>query len=179
MREIARSLIFGLLGGALWCPPARSDGGALLLSETRGGDRISVFTTPTPVRAGSVDVSVLVQDDSTGAPNLRREVRIRLSQRGQSALETLATSAAATNKLFQAARLDIPDPGRWELQLSVSGGPSNTRIDAALDVAEPLPRWQQMWPWICWPALVIVLFAVHQALTSAARRSSPRQSIHS
>ena len=47
---------------------ARADGGTLRISERRDGRRISVFTTPTPLRAGLADISILVQDAATGKP---------------------------------------------------------------------------------------------------------------
>ena len=45
---------------------ARADGGAVRLRQRAGGYQIAVFTSPTPFRAGPVDVSVLVQDAATG-----------------------------------------------------------------------------------------------------------------
>jgi hypothetical protein len=54
----------------LFVPPSglRADGGAMRLSERAGGYRVTVFTDPTPLRAGPVDVSVFVQDADTGEP---------------------------------------------------------------------------------------------------------------
>ena len=42
--------------------PAHADGGALRLSRRAGALRVSVFTAPTPPRAGPVDVSVLERE---------------------------------------------------------------------------------------------------------------------
>ena len=44
---------------------ARADGGVVRLRQRAGGYQIAVFTSPTPIRAGPVDVSVLVQDAAT------------------------------------------------------------------------------------------------------------------
>jgi hypothetical protein len=93
-----------------WCAPAVADGGALRLSGTAGGYRISVFTAPTPFRAGPVDVSVLVQDASTGNPATQVPVTIRMTRSGGLALEYPATTAAATNKLFRAAQFELAWP---------------------------------------------------------------------
>jgi hypothetical protein len=41
---------------------AMADGGALRFSGRRGDRLIAVFTTPTPLRAGLTDLSVLVQE---------------------------------------------------------------------------------------------------------------------
>ena len=45
---------------------ARADGGAVRLRQKTGGYQIAVFTSPTPLRAGPVDLSVLIQDAATG-----------------------------------------------------------------------------------------------------------------
>ena len=47
---------------------AEADGGTVRHSERRGDRSITVFTSPTPLRAGLVDVSVLVLDANTGTP---------------------------------------------------------------------------------------------------------------
>lgn len=57
---------------------AVADGGALRLSEQKDGYRIAAFTTPTPLRAGPVDISVLVQDAATGEPNAEVEVSVKV-----------------------------------------------------------------------------------------------------
>ena len=59
-------LLVGACGEAAW-----GDGGTVRLSRCEGDYRISVFTAPTPFRAGPVDISVLVQDAATGEPDLR------------------------------------------------------------------------------------------------------------
>ena len=63
----------------LTCPTiARGDGGTVRLSEQRGGYQITAFTSPTPFRAGPVDISVFVQDTTSGEPvnDVRIVVRV-------------------------------------------------------------------------------------------------------
>ena len=139
------------------------------LSGKKGGYQITVFTAPTPFRAGAVDISVLVQDASTGDPMTQVQVTVRMTKSGRPALEYPATSETATNKLFHAAQFELPEPGRWEMQVQVEGLHGPAVIGGELEAAEPLPRWQEMWPWIGWPALAIALFGIHQVL--AERRS--------
>jgi hypothetical protein len=163
-----RPMIGGVIGAWLslgtWCAPAIADGGALRLSGTAGGYRISVFTAPSPFRAGPVDVSVLVQDASTGEPMTQVPVTIRMTRSGGPALEYPATTGAATNKLFRAAQFELPGAGRWALQVRVDGRDGPAVIAGEVDAAEPLPRWPEIWPWFAWPTLVIVLFSIHQFL---------------
>ena len=91
------------------------------LSGKKGGYQITVFTAPTPFRAGPVDISVLVQDASTGDPLTQVRVTVRMTKPGGLALEYPATTEAATNKLFHAAQFELPEPGRWEMQVQVEG----------------------------------------------------------
>lgn len=149
------------------------------LREQSGNYQIAVFTSPTPFRAGPVDVSVLVQDVASGECIPNAQVSVRLRARGAShVLEYPASADAATNKLFQAAVFRLPEPGWWDLEIAVEGpqGPAVVRFPIQAD--EPTPRWLDLWPWFVWPALPIALFCIHEVLVSrkeASRRlSRPR-----
>src|SRR5262245_30989354 len=102
---------------------AFGDGGTPRLLETRGGYRVAVFTSPTPLRAGPVDVAVLVQDAATGAFLPSTDVTVRLRPRGAEAwaITQPATTEAATNKLFRAAVFELPSAGAWEVEIDVTG----------------------------------------------------------
>jgi hypothetical protein len=171
MRTMLAGVIVGWLLLGTWCAPVSADGGSLRLSGKRGGYQITVFTAPTPFRAGAVDISALVLDASTGDPVTDVRVNVRMTKSGRFALENPATTAAATNKLFRAAQFELPEPGRWELQVQVEGSRGLAVIGGEVEAAEPLPRWQEMWPWICWPALAVALFSIyHISLPNRARR---------
>jgi hypothetical protein len=145
------------------------------LRERAGGYQITVFTSPTPIRAGPVDVSVLVQDAETAeyVPEARVTLCMKAPGAGQ-VLEYPATTEAATNKLFRAAGLRLPEPGWWDVAVAVEGprGPALVRFGVQAD--DPLPRWLDLWPWFGWPALVVALFGIHRALVR--RKLSPRKS---
>ena len=55
---------------------ARGDGGTVRLMTQSSGYQITAFTSPTPVWAGSVDISVFVQDAATGEPVPAAQVNI-------------------------------------------------------------------------------------------------------
>jgi hypothetical protein len=171
MRPMLGGVIFGWLLLGSWCAPASADGGSLRLSGRKGGYQITVFTAPTPLRAGSVDISTLVQDAATGDPMPHVQVTVRMTKSGRLALEFPATTEAATNKLFRAAQFELPEPGVWELQVEVEGLHGQVVIGGLVEAAEPLPRWQEMWPWIGWPVLAIGLFGIHQVLVERKGRS--------
>jgi hypothetical protein len=175
MRSVVDGIIVGwsLLG--IWCAPASADGGTMRLSGKRGGYQVTVFSGPTPIRAGPVDISVLVQDSMTGEPMPHARVIVRMTKPGQLALEYPATAQVATNKLFRAAQFELPEPGRWALEVQVQGSHGLGVIGGDLEAVEPLPRWHEMWPWIGWPALVIALFGIHLALEQEKRRSPTKR----
>ena len=145
---------------------ARADGGAIRLSEQKGNYRITVFTTPTHLRAGPVDVSVLVQDAATGEMASEVRVTIKAVPRGSPgvALHHPATTEAATNKLYYAANFDLPEPGWYSLEVSIDGALGTAQVRFELEAAEPLPPWLAIWPWLGWPVLAILLFSIHQLL---------------
>jgi hypothetical protein len=143
-----------------------ADGGLLRLSQRSGELQITIFTSPTPLRAGRVDVSVLVQNAESLEPLTQVPVTVQLIALGATSPtdEQVATNQAATNKLLQAAELRIPRPGKWNLLARVDSAAGVTEVACEVEVANALPRWITLWPWIAWPASVIMLFAAHQWL---------------
>ena len=141
------------------------------LSQRAGGYQVTVFTSPTPLRAGPVDVSVFVQDAATGecVPEARVTVCLKAPGDGR-VLELPATTEAATNKLFRAAEFQLPEPGWWDVAVAVEGPHGPALVRFGLQAEEPPPRWLDLWPWFGWPAVAVALFGVHQVL---ARRKAP------
>jgi hypothetical protein len=136
------------------------------LSQRAGAYQITIFTEPTPFRAGPVDVSVLVQDAATKKVLPKSQVTVWAGQsaRGRAPVPYAATTEAATNKLLHAAQFEIAEPGWWEMEVVVQGPLGPGRIRFEVEAAEPWPRWLAFWPWVSWPVLVILLFVVHQFL---------------
>ncbi len=153
-----------------------ADEGVVRLSERRGDYRITVFTSPNPLRAGPVDVSVLVQDAATGEPISDARVTVRASPRAHPGESILcpATTEAATNKLFQAALFDLPEAGWWNVAIQVEGLPDPVEVHFEVEVDQSLPQVWEMIPWIAWPIIVIVLFFVHKWLVHRKRCDSQR-----
>jgi hypothetical protein len=177
MNRRARPIIgLFLLSSFVLCPLsfARADGGALRLRERVGSYQIAVFTSPTPFRAGPVDVSVFVQDAATGECVPQARVAVRLTARGSGqVLEYPATAEAATNKLFHAAVFQLPEAGWWDVEVAVEGPHGPARVGLGVEAGEPPPRWRDLWPWLAWPALALALFVIHQRL--AQRKAGRRQ----
>jgi hypothetical protein len=151
---------------------AAADGGTVRLSEQKGSYRVTVFTAPALVRAGPVDVSVLVQDGSKGEPVSDVAVTIEATRLGSPAVTSRqqATIAAATNKLYRAATFDLPEPGRYSLEVSVTGALGEARVHCELEATDRLPLGLALWPWIGWPGLAILVFGAHQVLVRRKSR---------
>jgi hypothetical protein len=147
-----------------------ADGGTLQLSQRCGDFQVSVFTSPAGLRCGAIDISVLVQDVATGMVRADVPVTVQMTQaaeknvdRPTAVLSQTTSTAAATNKLFQAAVFDVPQPGTWLTSVSLE---DREPLTFELAVSPPLPAWMEIAPWFGWPFAAVVLFVVHQGLVS-------------
>jgi hypothetical protein len=167
-----------LIGAVLLHPLAvlHADGGAVRLSERKGDYRITVFTSPTPLRAGPVDISVFVQDVATGEPIPEARIMVRAAphEHPEAAIHQRATTEAATNKLFQVAIFDLPHSGWWEAAIIIEGLREPIEVGFAMEADASLPRVWEMTPWIGWPAAAVLLFCVHQWLVRRKARCGER-----
>ena len=157
--------------------PLNADGGAVQLSEVKGPYRLTVFTSPTPLRAGPIDISVLVQAASTGSVVADAEVTLKVNplNRPTEVLAEPANRANATNKILLAASFELPSPGSWEVRLEVHGSLGNEEVRCRIEVGEPWPEWLGMLPWVLWPLIPIVLFLVHIMLVHRRRGTNSEQ----
>ncbi len=176
------------LFGTLFCAmswfalqPATSwaDGGTVRLSRDAGRYRLTVFTDPTPLRAGPVDVSVVVQDRQTAELITTAKINVRASQVEQPngvVITQVAQSGSAANKLLQAAQFELPDSGVWRFDVDVVGESESTRGSFEVEVLGPKPRWVELSVWIGLPFLLIGVFAAHETLVfrERHRRSDKR-----
>jgi hypothetical protein len=174
MRFLTSIAILTALLLAACCPLARADGGSVRLVERHGDIQVSVFTSPNPLRAGPVDVSVLLQDAASGQPIAGAQVQLELNRRdGKSApIHALATSAAATNKLLLAALVELPEPGWWDVDVACDSERGAAEVHFTMEVGERLPPWLTLWPWFSWPVGAVLLFGVHRLLVRRNQSAS-------
>lgn len=115
-----------LLAGVLFlAPPLEANGGTVRISRAPVGPYlVTVYSSPTPLRTGEVDVSVLVQDSAqqVRAPVVVVDARPLSLVEGATAepIRRTATRAEATNKLFQAAKFDVEASGEWAFRITVA-----------------------------------------------------------
>lgn len=154
---------------------ALADGGALVRVADIGEQRISIFVAPNPLRAGPIDVSVLVQRDDGGEVIHDAEIAVALRsvEAGAIPVSGPATHDAATNKLLQSAWLELNAPGRWQGEVVCSVEGQRHSIPFTIEAGPPLPAWASLWAWFLWPVGAIFLFAAHRTL--AARQRAMRR----
>ncbi|MBY0278273.1 hypothetical protein K2Z84_23340 [Candidatus Binatia bacterium] len=150
---------------------AHGDGGLVRASGVQNGLLVTLFTTPTPLRVGSADVSVLVQDAATRAPILDAQVSARVSPQHEGALPATALldRAGATNQLLQAAPVTLPIPGPYRIVVEARRGVARALLATDVTVEPALPPLLALWPYLALPPLVIGLFLVQQILRHRSR----------
>lgn len=162
MGRIAR---LAALLAALAAARAAADGGVVRVREQAGDVTVTVFTAPTPLRVGPIDVSVLVQDGrGEVVGDAAVAVALRAARDG-TAVAGAATRAQATNKLLYAAPLTLPAAGTWRVEVRVTRpGSAPAAVGFAVEAAPPLPPWRAYWPYFALPAVAIAVYALHQWL---------------
>lgn len=140
-----------------------ADGGIVRHVQNAGPWRVTVFTSPTPFRAGPVDISFLIQDAATGDAIL--DAAIDLTAEGPTGtVHTTATRTNATNRMLYAALLTLPALGEWSFTAGMTRAGHAETISFSIPVAPALPPWQTYWPWFSVPMIGIWLFVAHQAI---------------
>ena len=143
----------------------RADGGRLVRVERTNGWIVSVFVAPDPPRVGPVDVSVLVQEESSGSVIVDADIAVTLTAAGDAEGVTTsapASRAQATNKLLQSALLTAPSAGDWQGTIDCRVGNAKAEIPFSLQVVAAPPAWTKLAPWILWPLAAAAIFVVHR-----------------
>jgi hypothetical protein len=119
-------------------PPLLANGGTVRLSRAAVGPYlVSVFTSPTPLRTGEVDISVLVQDAERESV-LDVAIWVEAVPLGfdADAVRHPATRQQATNKLFKAAKFQVAEAGQWEFLVRV-GGDEGGAVAFQVELTDP------------------------------------------
>ena len=153
---------------------AFADGGAVLLAKQAGPYLLTLFGSPSPLRAGRADLSVLVQkaEDKSNVLDAKVALHLTKTEEGRIVEFTVpATHDTATNKLLYAASLNVPSAGEWRIRADVRANGSEAWIESAIRVLEPEPPVLTYWPYFLVVPAVVFLFSVNQWLKR--RRSVP------
>ena len=184
-----------LLIMALSSTEAHADGGIMRLRQVQGPFVITIFTTPELIPHQPVDVSVLVQRRDSNEVILDASVDLLLTpapaavvtatdpicapsgvgffssdSQGHSApFSTPATRAQSSNKLLYAAAVEFGSSGDWTLETTIKSSGDSERFSCRIPVG-PTPRQLTgLWPYIAFPPLAVVVFALNQCLRKTQR----------
>jgi hypothetical protein len=145
-----------------------ADGGMVLMHEQAPPYVITVFASPTPLRAGMIDLSVLVQSGETLDPVLDADVTFDLTK-GLSKIHLLATRTQAQNKLLYAASTHLHDSGDWHLTATVSGMPKSASVSGLLTLGAGQPGLAPYRGYIALPFFCLAIFLLNQWLAARLR----------
>jgi hypothetical protein len=151
---------------AMGATAAHADGGAMLLHQDAGAFTITLFAAPQPLHTGAADISVMVQDRSSGQVLLDPVIDLTLAPPAANpAPQTVRLAKGqASNRLLQASTVHFSSAGKWHLTLAVRRGNDAAQLVTACTVEPDHSRATLVWFYVLLPVAVILLFIIHQVL---------------
>ena len=117
---------------------ASANGGQIRVDEAQLGPYVvSIFTDPSPIRVGTVDISTLVEDQATG--ELVADVEVVITAEPITANAEPGTWIASQDQSddlrYISAKFELPSAGRWQINVSVEGeeGGGNTSFEVVVE----------------------------------------------
>ena len=147
----------------LGSPHLCADGGSVQFRQQTGSIVVTLFGSPSPLRTGPADLSVLVETADGNQPVLDAAVSLALRQ-GETRLTAAATHAQATNKLLYAAFPDLPKPGQWQVMIAVERAGTRSEVGGTINILPGPPAILFYWPYFLVVPVAIGLFALNQRL---------------
>ena len=149
-----------------------ADGGRVLAEKTAGGYRVVLFGNPSPLRVGMVELSLFLEQEGKSGPVLDAVVQFRLNKLSRPAPELAwrgsgcvtpgqalsATQGHSGNKLIYSAVLGIPEPGLWELGVSISRDGQTDLVSFELPVDRAIPPVVRWWPVVALMPLGVLIY---------------------
>jgi hypothetical protein len=160
------------------------DGGVVIARQMIDGLQLTVFASPAPLRAGPVDVSVLVQKGEK--PVLDADVDISWQAKSASTADWLppcctmesgtekipALRGHSNNRFLYSAIVPMKTAGPSELRVRVLETGREVVLSCDLDLRRPLPPLLAFWPWLAFPPVAVAGFVLHQRLSRQRQRPS-------
>jgi hypothetical protein len=142
-----------------------ADGGTVQMRKEARPFLITVFTSPAPLSAGPVDISVLLQYLDGLAPVLDARVSVLLRREASSTeIRAHATREQAQNKLLYAAMVTLPEPGKWHLSITTLHNTLRTEISGEIGVTQSHVMAGSYWGYIALPPEMIAVFVIREWL---------------
>ena len=167
-RRFTESAIASTIIFAACAPSARADGGHLRAFESIGPWRVAVFTSPSPLCSGPIDVSVFLQQANSGATVRDLDVSVRAVHVASGATVSLVPSdSSAGDRLYQSRVGRLIESGTWDFTVTVADAhDAAATLTFTATAGEPSPPWVNHALSIAWPVIPIGLFIAHQWLVA-------------
>jgi hypothetical protein len=168
---------------------AWADGGAIQFQGDSGAFHVTVFTQPPILRAGFVDLTLLLQDRSNQNPLLDAKVTFDLTaQDSNHAQQTEWMPPACAmnktvdlsnvpaklghgeNRLLYGVVVQIPSSGHWQLKAHIQRDIESADPETLLDVKPALLPPLAYWHLFLLPPLGILGFVLHQMARGQRKR---------
>ena len=176
-----RTLILLLASIVCLARTAWADGGAIQFQGDAGTFHVTIFTLPPILSAGSVDVTVLIQDRSKLDPLLDARLLLDLSAQTASSLKKEAWSPPACamnmpvsladipaklnhgeNRLLYGAVIQVPFSGIWKLKVNIQRDAETESVSTLLKVNPPAPPPLAYWQLFALPPLGVLGFILNR-----------------
>ncbi len=121
-----------------WLAPdtVDTDGDIVRLQGISGPFQITLFTAPGAFDSGPAEASILVQGRDSGEVILDAAVTLAVQPASGRPGETVsATRGQSTNKLLEAATMNLTGPGPWKWRVAVERGGEHGALSGILDAA--------------------------------------------
>jgi hypothetical protein len=142
---------------------AYGDGGTMLLHQAAGPFTITLFAAPQPLRVGTADFSVMVQDRTSEEVLLDPAIDLTVAE-GASRETVKLARGQASNRLLQAATVHFSKAGKWRVKLMVRRGNDAASLSTECTVEPARSRARLVWFYVLLPVGIILLFVLHQVL---------------
>ena len=140
---------------------AHGGGTPQLIQAPAGPYEVYAWTNPTPVRVGTLHVTVALTDPASGEPVLDVPVEVIASPAGGAPISSPATHDQATIKSYYETDLEIPSEGPWQVTISFQApqGPGEASFDVDVQ-SQSYTRWlligiagliSVVIVWVFWP----------------------------
>lgn len=157
---------------------AFADGGTIQFRQSAGSFVITLFSEPTPVRAGQAnDLSVLCERANGAGVITEAQVLIHLRRPGAGDIMEFALPAkrSKTDKgVLFAAGAKLPSAGKWPVRIDVRAGGDEAMVSGVLDVQPPQPAIMTYWPFFVAVPLLALVFAINLRLRRGRKLRHPR-----
>ncbi len=143
-RQTGQILLLTLLFVLCAVPALAHGGGTPQLVQTPAGPYlVYAWTNPTPVRVGTLHVTVALTDPATDEPVLNVPVEVILTPSDGGALVSApATHDKATIKSYYETDLEIPTEGAWQATISLQSPQGAGETSFPIDVQpQSISRW--------------------------------------